>query len=204
MWGASLANKPHPNKKDRAFPGMILGKLRLIRRVRKPSGTYGDVWQVQCQCAFQTVLTVKEQYLFRNPNPKRHCGCENKGLPTLHPKEYNVWVSMNNRCLRPDHVSWPEYGGRGIRICADWHRDNPLGQSVAFANFLRDMGKRPDGMTLDRREVNGHYTKGNCRWATPTEQARNKRSDAIRRYYANKAQSTQSAPTSGNEEESNN
>ena len=172
---------------------MILGKLRLIRRVRKPAGVYGDVWQVQCQCTSLTVLTVKEQYLFRPQNPKRHCGCENKGLPTLHPKEYNSWVSMNNRCLRPDHVSWAEYGGRGVRICLDWHRDNPLGAAQAFANFLRDMGKRPNGTTIERKEVNGHYTKDNCRWATPTEQARNKRSDAIRRHYASKAAA---APTS--------
>ena len=176
---------------------MVLGKLTLIRRVRKPKGQYGDVWQVQCSCASPTsVFTLREQYLFR-ANPKRHCGCENKGLPTLHPYEYNSWTSMNNRCLRPDHVSWPEYGGRGIRICADWHRDNPLGYAVAFGNFLRDMGKRPKGTTLDRKEPDGHYTKDNCRWATPSQQAKNKRADAIRRHYHNKGSVTGNPPDNG-------
>lgn len=166
---------------------MILGKLLLVRRVRKPKGQYGDVWQVQCTCTSQTTFNVREQYLFRKPNPKRCCGCTNKGLPTLHPREYNVWVSMNNRCLRPDHVSWEHYGGRGIKVCPAWHRDHPEGQARAFANFLRDMGERPQGHTIDRYpDVNGNYEKGNCRWATPTEQAGNTRAAAIRKHYANK------------------
>lgn len=164
--------KVNGNKKDRARPGMLMGELRLIRRVRKPKGQYGDTWQVQCSCA-SPVFTVKEQYLFRNPNPKRDCGCSNKGLPTLHKREYNSWSMLWQRCYNPKHVSYRDYGAKGVRVCADWHKDNP----AAFANFLRDMGKRPLNMTLDRKDPRGNYEKDNCRWATAKVQASNKRAN---------------------------
>lgn len=167
-----MAPKIHKNKKLRARPGDLLGRLKLIQRVKKPAGYYGDIWLVECLCGSPR-FTVKEQYLFRNPNPKRHCGCLSKGLPTLHPKEYNSWQAMHGRCYRTDHVSYEHYGGRGIKVCARWLSTNPAG----FANFLNDMGPRPKGTQLDRfPDVDGHYTPGNCRWATATQQAWNKRS----------------------------
>lgn len=64
------------------------------------------------------------------------------------------------------NTSYPDYGGRGITVCAEWHD---------LKAFVLDMGDPPDGKTLDRKDPNGNYEPGNCRWATAKEQARNTR-----------------------------
>lgn len=86
-------------------------------------------------------------------------------------KEYVAWLRMNQRCNCPGHDSYPHYGGRGIAICERWR---------TFENFLEDMGPKPSPKhSLDRRDVNGNYEPGNCRWATSAEQARNKRTTKL-------------------------
>lgn len=82
--------------------------------------------------------------------------------------EYNSWRAMKARCGNPNHVAYQHYGGRGIRVCDAWQD--------SFKAFLLDMGPRPSPLhSLDRIDVNAGYSKKNCRWATPSEQARNKR-----------------------------
>jgi hypothetical protein len=81
-------------------------------------------------------------------------------------REYYVWRQMFSRCYCPAHVSFHNYGGRGITVCKRWR---------SFANFLADMGDRPEGLQLDRINNCKGYSPKNCRWATTYEQYLNKR-----------------------------
>lgn len=83
---------------------------------------------------------------------------------------YWIWRSMRQRCENKNRKDFVNYGGRGIRVCEQWQ---------TFEGFVADMGTRPDGMTLERVEQSGNYEPGNCKWATPKEQARNRRSSVL-------------------------
>lgn len=83
------------------------------------------------------------------------------------PPLYSTWLGMKRRCFNPKFKHWKHYGGRGITVCDEW---------MSFRNFERDMGTKPTPKhSLDRIDTNGNYEPGNCRWATPIEQARNTR-----------------------------
>ncbi len=79
---------------------------------------------------------------------------------------YHSWQAMLARCRNPQRDTTRKYSGRGITMDPRWD---------SFDAFLADMGERPDGTTLDRRDNNGNYTADNCQWATPVQQARNRR-----------------------------
>lgn len=79
-----------------------------------------------------------------------------------------IYYGMHARCYDSSHTSYPNYGGRGIKVCDRWH---------IMSNFVDDMVERPEGMSLDRIDVNGNYEPSNVRWATREEQARNTRAN---------------------------
>lgn len=92
----------------------------------------------------------------------KHGHAKNEGTS----RTYITWMSMHSRCGYTKNVAYARYGGRGISVDPAW---------ADFRVFLTDMGERPEGRSLDRIDNAGHYTKINCRWATPLEQTRNRR-----------------------------
>lgn len=88
-------------------------------------------------------------------------------------KTYQSWRCMRQRCELKSHDKYKKYGGIGIRVCDRW---------MSFENFLSDMGERPPGTSLERIDNRGNYEPGNCRWATPKEQAANRGTNVVITY----------------------
>lgn len=83
---------------------------------------------------------------------------------------YAVWNAMTQRCHNPKHHKYPTYGARGITVCERWLGEN------GYENFEADMAPRPSMLhTIDRIKNDLGYFKDNCRWATRSEQQRNRR-----------------------------
>lgn len=100
--------------------------------------------------------------------------------PPVHGKTdspaWRSWKAMLGRCYTPGTNDYDRYGGRGITVCDRWR--GPKG----FVNFFADMGDRPVGMQIDRKDSNGNYSPDNCKWSTPKQQQRNRCSNRLVEY----------------------
>ena len=125
-----------------------------------------------CRCECGTERLVRHNGLRKGVSTS--CGCARLESVTTHgltnSSEYKIWSGMIQRCRNPKDKDYENYGARGISVCEQWND---------FVSFIRDMGNRPSGAhSVDRwPDLNGNYEPGNVRWATMTQQARNKRTN---------------------------
>lgn len=156
--------------------GHKFGRWTVIERAGGGGKNKKATWLCRCECGTEKV--VRGDVLRRGVS--RSCGCyrdeRQRATVTRHghwvggeaTPEWRAWNAMLQRCTKPSHEKYPNYGGRGIRICDRW--------AESFENFLKDMGMRPSARhSLDRIDNDGDYEPGNCRWATAEQQNRNRR-----------------------------
>lgn len=150
------------------------GLWKAISLVKsKKNNREATYWNCICECGTKREVISKAL----RDGISKSCGCLHKKTISTHghatggkiSKTYVTYMAMKTRCHNKKHKYFKNYGGRGIKICDRW-----LGKD-GFLNFLGDMEERPEGKTIDRRNPDGNYEPGNCRWATPKEQRHNRR-----------------------------
>jgi hypothetical protein len=176
MYTIGMSLKGQPKCPD--LTGEQFARLTVVQRTETQRPYRGQFWLCLCACGGHITTSTNRLRM----GGCRSCGClkaeANKGKRLRHgacnTTEYKIWQGMNSRCSNPRRTCYPEYGGRGIRVCDRWR---------LFENFLADMGPRPSAAhTIDRQDPNGNYEPDNCRWATDEEQGRTKRRSKVLPY----------------------
>lgn len=155
--------------------GSVFGRLTTIEENRS---------HIKCLCECGNTSVVKRYHLISGNT--RSCGCvkkwvlgnskrthgrANSRVKGYADRTYGIWQGMRQRCSNPKHSHYKSYGGRGVKVCEEW--DN------SFEKFVEDMGSAPEGLSIDRIDVDGDYCQENCVWATAEEQALNFRRSTI-------------------------
>lgn len=153
--------------------GRRFGRLVVLERAGYRKG--GITWRCLCDCGKRVIIQGGN---LRN-GLTRSCGCLAREQVAARMRKhgmtqtrvYRIWNAMHRRCYEPNFKQFANYGGRGIEVCERWH---------SFENFFADMDNPPSiEHTLDRKDVNGHYSPDNCKWSTAKEQGRNRTDNTL-------------------------
>lgn len=163
-------------KKQLDLIGERFYRLTVLEHAGSKNGH--SLWKCQCDCGKESIILGGN---LKN-GLSRSCGCLRSEMmvkkQTKHSMhgtpQYQVWRNMIDRCTNHKNKRFNRYGGRGISVCDKW---------LTFEGFYEDMGNKPRGLTLDRKNNDGNYCKDNCRWATTEEQSNNKSSNRFITYY---------------------
>jgi hypothetical protein len=140
-----------------------------------------NFWHCKCDCG---VETIKQGYLLVTGGTKS-CGCLHREIIVKHGltyvnsgcgmirRLYSIWVNMRSRCSNPKIKSFPNYGGRGIKVCSEWN------EYMTFHNWAMSHGYN-DSLTIDRINPYSNYEPGNCQWITRSENARKIKQDELK------------------------
>lgn len=158
----------------RIHSGDRFGSLTATDRVRGDNGLL--LWRFVCDCGKEVINNGQPML---RAQPWRSCGCQRGKRGTDHPqyrhgmrhtRVYRIWNAMRQRCHNPNQPHYVRYGGKGVKVCKKWRED--------FVAFYKDMGDPPsDKHSIDRIDPFGNYEPKNCRWATASQQQRNKRKE---------------------------
>lgn len=167
----------------KAFTDLSGQKFHRLTVVSYAGKSPNKMFTFLCRCDCGTEKVFRGNHLVRGE--VKSCGCYRREtsaakirlISTTHghaadgkSPTYESWTAMKARCGDVKHPAFHRYGGRGIMICDRWS---------IFENFLEDMGERPEGKTLDRKENDLGYSKDNCQWSTGKVQSRNRSNNHV-------------------------
>lgn len=154
------------------FEGQKIGQITAIKMLGKKG--HNISWECSCFCG--NIFSALSSNIISGNT--KSCGCLKAKIcrekATIHGMSntsvYGLWNNIMRRCYDAKNPAYKNYGGRGIKVCDRWHD---------FEKFFEDMGNRPEGFSIDRKNNDAEYSNENCQWSTATEQARNRRDNVF-------------------------